>query len=141
MGFVRARLAPMIKRLQELRERLGIDTAPGALDLGEPSGTGEQLSKVDEAAPPQPADAAAQDNEPVRHTVKAAFPKRAAWLTAEMAKRSMTPYSLHKAGGPDPKTIKRILDGVPVREAKLVLIVNGLSHANDPVRLDDIPSE
>jgi hypothetical protein len=48
-----------------------------------------------------------------------AFPKRSEWLKAEMEKRKLTAYQLHKSGGPDRKTINRLLAGEPVREDTL----------------------
>ncbi len=67
------------------------------------------------------------------------FPKRAAWLKDEMRKRgAMTAYGLHKQGGPDAKTIRKILDGKPVRDPALDLIVTGLSNAGQQVKRGDI---
>jgi hypothetical protein len=74
--------------------------------------------------------------------VPAAFPERAAWLKSEMQNRDhMTPYALHKAGGPDSKTIKRILEGKPVRDSKLELVASALSHRGPKVRFVDIPAD
>ena len=81
--------------------------------------------------------------EPIAHERRspAMFYKRAAWLRTQMAARKrMTVYQLHKAGGPDKKTINRILAGYPVREEVLARLAAGLSHDNPPVAVEDIPS-
>lgn len=65
--------------------------------------------------------ASGADAEPKR------FPRRAAWLRSEMKERDATPYSLHKVGGPDPKTIKRILGGERVRDESLDHLKKGLA--------------
>jgi hypothetical protein len=70
------------------------------------------------------------------------FPERAAWLKRAMAERaSMTPYQLHKFGGPDPKTVRKILNGQSVRLDKLDLVADGLSHFGGKVSPDDIPKD
>jgi hypothetical protein len=70
-----------------------------------------------------------------------AFPERAVWLSREMkARQNMTPYGLHKAGGPDPKTVRKILDGEQVREAQLDLVVAGLSHKGPEVSRNEMPN-
>jgi hypothetical protein len=69
------------------------------------------------------------------------FPERAAWLKSEMQNRDhLTPYALHKAGGPDSKTVKGILEGKPVRDRPLELIANALSLRGPKVLLKDIPT-
>jgi hypothetical protein len=47
------------------------------------------------------------------------FPNRAAWLQSVMDKRKLKPYRIHKAGGPDYKTIRRILNGQHVNDEPL----------------------
>ncbi len=72
----------------------------------------------------------------------AAFPKRGIWLSCEMkARNNMTAYRLHKAGGPDPKTVKKILQGEKVREAQLDMIATGLSYEGSKVSRNDIPDQ
>lgn len=53
----------------------------------------------------------------------------------------MTPYQLHKAGGPDPKSIKKVLEGKPVSEVVLSRLIDGLSLGPDTVSLHDIPND
>jgi hypothetical protein len=70
-----------------------------------------------------------------------AFPERAAWLKSEMRNRGhLTAYALHKAGGPDPKTIKRILEGKLVNPGKLELVASALSLRGPMVSISDIPT-
>jgi hypothetical protein len=54
---------------------------------------------------------------------------------------NMTPYGLHKQGGPDPKTVRKILAGDWVRDGILDLIVTGLSNSGPPVSIEDIPDD
>ena len=74
------------------------------------------------------------------------FPKRAAWVEAEMKKRRITALNqLKKAEGPDRKTVKRILAGERVSTPVLRKLAIALSHyASDKhgfVTLDDIPKD
>jgi hypothetical protein len=78
---------------------------------------------------------------PENSSERVQFPQRAEWLQREMKDRdSMTPYQLHKQGGPDPKTIKKVLAGKRVHEPKLELIAMGLSHGGRRVSREDIPN-
>jgi hypothetical protein len=75
-------------------------------------------------------------------TSSGSLPKRAAWLKAEMENRGhITPYRLHKAGGPDKKTIAKILRGKPVSDEVLRKLVAGLSHEGDPLNFENIPRD
>ena len=65
---------------------------------------------------------------------------RAGWLRAALDTRKWTVQDLARHGGPDPKTIRRILAGDAVRETVLERLAQGLS-AKGPVRLDDIPND
>ncbi len=81
-------------------------------------------------------------NDPASARTAPLFPKRAAWLKSEMAKRgNMTCYGLKKVGGPDQKTTKRILEGRPVRDDKLDLVARALSFQGARVLRADIPSD
>jgi hypothetical protein len=55
------------------------------------------------------------------------FPKRAAWLKAQLRKREITASEFKGYNGPDPKTTKKILDGLPVREIVLDKVASALS--------------
>jgi len=47
------------------------------------------------------------------------FPTRAAWLTQTLGKRKLTAHAIEAMDGPSKHTVKRILDGRPVRDDAL----------------------
>ncbi len=83
-----------------------------------------------ELAPDRPAQAAEV----------ARFPRRAAWLRMQMRKRGhLTAHRLAELGGPDEKTIKKILDGHPVRDVVIEKLAAVLS-SEEEIGFRDIPS-
>ncbi len=69
----------------------------------------------------------------------AAFPVRAKWLQEQMLARSATMSGLYGAGGPDKKSIKRILAGYQVSDGVLEKLTVALGAFGRPVDLVDIP--
>lgn len=70
------------------------------------------------------------------------FQNRAAWLKEEMSKRDhMTPNRLRAVGGPDKKTIARVLSGQAVHSRVLHKLVAGLSHDGARISISDIPND
>lgn len=70
-----------------------------------------------------------------------AFPQRAVWLKEHLRDRGWNIHDLQRAGGPDRKTIQKILDGKFVREDGLEKVVNGLNHTPKGalVKMRDVP--
>ncbi len=76
----------------------------------------------------------------------AQFPNRAAWLAKRLQERSWNRHDLSRQGGPNWKTVQKVLDGQPIREDKLELLALALSKASlskklPKVTLLDIPSD
>ena len=71
----------------------------------------------------------------------ASYPGRAAWVREQMGIREMTPYRVRTVGGPDPKTVERILDGRPVGDQILYKLAKALSHDGQAVSYKDIPQD
>jgi hypothetical protein len=72
---------------------------------------------------------------------KETFPNRAAWLKMHMQRLRVTPHRLKELGGPNNKTIKRILDGKFVQEHVLTKLAEALSALGSPISVEDIPSD
>jgi hypothetical protein len=53
------------------------------------------------------------------------FPNRVAWLKLELRKRGWSKYDISQQGGPDHKTVQKILDGAAVRPG----VLKGLARA------------
>jgi hypothetical protein len=70
---------------------------------------------------------------------KTVFPARAAWLKDRLRERSWNKHDLSSHGGPDHKTVQKILDGLSVREDVLEKVAKGLSMKNAEVNVLDIP--
>jgi hypothetical protein len=70
------------------------------------------------------------------------FPKRAEWLKRELYARGWTAEDVRKWGGPDAKTVRKILQGTSVREDVLSRLAEALSSSPKfrPVRTEDIPT-
>jgi hypothetical protein len=96
-------------------------TAPEAIDL--PSAA-DSTATPTTSTPPALLAAPSTGNEP-----NCLFPKRAAWLRAEMKRRGITTaHGLASLGGPNNKTCRKILDGHPVRaDEVLPKIVDALN--------------
>ena len=75
---------------------------------------------------------------------KPQFPDRASWLNDRLRERSWNKHDLSRQGGPEQKTVQKILDGRRVREDVLEKLANALSKAPvakklPAVKLLDIP--
>jgi hypothetical protein len=57
------------------------------------------------------------------------FPDRAAWLKERLRERSWNKHDVSRQGGPDRKTVQKILDGRHVREDVLEKLAKALSNA------------
>jgi hypothetical protein len=68
------------------------------------------------------------------------FPKRASWLRASLQERSWNKHDLARQGGPDHKTVQKILDGFPVREDVLGKVVAALAKKGGKPTALDIPT-
>lgn len=84
---------------------------------------------------------------PVAATVKkgglASFPKRASWLKERLRERAWNKHDVRRYGGPDYKTVQKILDGKVVREdglEKLVEALNKKKKASE-IKLSDVPTD
>jgi hypothetical protein len=69
------------------------------------------------------------------------YPKRAAWLEAQLASRDWSAHDLQAQGGPDWKTTRKILNGLPVTRSVLEKTAAALSKKNKQVLFRDIPQE
>jgi hypothetical protein len=70
------------------------------------------------------------------------FHNRAVWLQKELAARAWNKHDLYRYGGPDNKSVQKILDGFKVREDVLEKVANALSKKhNNNVNLLDIPQD
>ena len=68
------------------------------------------------------------------------YPNRAAWLKRLMG--GLTPYAFHKQfGGPDAKSIRKILAGDPVDDDVLTKLVGALNDAGHRVTFEQIPRD
>ena len=71
----------------------------------------------------------------------AGYPKRAAWLEAELGRREWNVHDLHAQGGPDWKTSRKILDGLQVSRGVLEKTAAALSKKKKQVLFRDVPQE
>lgn len=74
------------------------------------------------------------------------FPNRAAWLKDRLRERSWNKNDLSRHGGPDRKTVQKILNGQQIREEGLEKVATALSKAHaskklPQVALLDIPQD
>lgn len=72
------------------------------------------------------------------------FRNRAAWLSLHLRQRGWDWNSLYDLGGPDRKTVKKILDGKYVRAEVIPRLVNALNHKKiDAVTIkpEDVPND
>jgi hypothetical protein len=74
-------------------------------------------------------------------TPKIAFEERATWFQNELAKRDWNVHELQGQGGPNWKTSRKILDGLPVSRGVLERVAIALSKKKHPVRFKEIPEE
>ena len=71
-------------------------------------------------------------------------PNRAAWMAVQLKERGWDKNSLYPCGGPDRKTVQKILDGKYVRAEVFRRVVDALNHQKKngvPLGLLDIPSD
>ena len=69
------------------------------------------------------------------------FPKRADWLQTRLKERAWDENDVQRQGGPDRKTVQKILRGEEVREEVLEKLARALSAKKNKVDLLDIPSD
>ena len=71
-----------------------------------------------------------------------AYSNRVAWLKERLREREhMSRTRVQSVGGPNNKTVKRILDGRPVREESLDKLAQALSYGGFKVSREDIPND
>jgi hypothetical protein len=70
---------------------------------------------------------------------RGAYLKRAAWLAAELAIREWSVHDLEAQRGPNWKTSRKVLDGLPVSRSVLEKTAAALSTPEKQVLLKDIP--
>jgi hypothetical protein len=68
-------------------------------------------------------------------------PNRAAWLQDRLTERAWNPNDPARQGGPDRKTMRKILNGGAVREDVLEKLASALSKKHGRVSLTDIPRD
>jgi hypothetical protein len=69
------------------------------------------------------------------------FPGRAAWLRERLRERVWSQNDIARHGGPDPKTVAKILRGEPVREDVLERLANVLSKKREKVDFLSVPND
>lgn len=69
------------------------------------------------------------------------FPNRAAWLKQRLRERSWNKNDVRRFGGPDRRTVQRVLDGLRIREDRLEELAQALSKKAGTVKPLDIPSD
>ena len=117
---------------QELR----LDRDPEIADISSPVGN---PSKADTpTARPKPMPAEGKDA-----LTRQPFSNRASWLKERLQERSWNKHDLsrHGYGGPDHKTVQKILDGLPVREDVLHKVADALAKRKRTVTVLDIPQD
>jgi hypothetical protein len=72
---------------------------------------------------------------------KPLFPRRATWLKERLTERGWNRNQPRKFGGPDPKTLDKILAGGEVREDVLEKLAIALSKKRGKVDITSIPSD
>jgi hypothetical protein len=66
------------------------------------------------------------------------FPGRASWLAERLRERAWNKHDVYRQGGPDHKSVQKILDGKSVREDLLHKLAAALSKANASLHLPEI---
>jgi hypothetical protein len=100
------------------------------------------LENASRAEVPKSSGARAQKPERGRaaHDDKLKQPKRAQWLKQELRARSLSKQDIERQGGPEHRTVQKILDGGPVREDVLEKLAKALSSkGGNKVSVIDIP--
>ena len=127
----------MSPRRLELRARLNIAAKGVVVDLRQLAMASSSASGVESAIPP---DGDAFSSHSTSSVAKSEFPDRAVWLTKQMDHRGWGPQQLHDAGGPDPKTIRRILAGKRVHATTRGAVAKALSTVFSSVDGADMPN-
>ena len=68
-------------------------------------------------------------------------PLRAAWLQKQLDEHGWSKYRLAAFGGPDPKSVQKVLDGLAVTEEVFQKVLQGLSAGGVKVDLDKVPKD
>ena len=68
------------------------------------------------------------------------FPNRAAWLQAQLDERHWQTPDVRRFNGPDSRTVRKMLEGEPVKQVVLEKLVQALSTKR-LVRLSDVPAD
>jgi len=99
-----------------------------------------ERSRFSNEAEPQQSDA---DRSPIEKEQMSAsparFPGRAIWLADRLQERSWSKHDVSRFGGPDQRTVQKILDGDSVRADVLGGLAQALSKKLPKVDLMDIP--
>jgi hypothetical protein len=69
------------------------------------------------------------------------YPNRAAWFQCELDRRDWSVHDLRQWHGPDWRTSRRVLQGLPVKSTVLGKIVRALSEKGERVSLRDVPHD
>ena len=69
------------------------------------------------------------------------FPNRASWLKDQMLKRGWSTADPSKYGGPDRKTVEKILRGEGVRNEVLEKLADALSKKQGKISVIDVPQD
>jgi len=96
---------------------------------------------VQAAAGPQRAPVARAKGTNHRLAVQARFPARVLWLNSQLRERGWGKSDPYKHGGPDRKTVEKILRGEPVRNDVLEKLAESLSKKKGSVNVLDIPQD
>lgn len=110
---------------------------------------GAQMGRPESAAPIIGGAASVQPvtvNGGKRKNPEPQFPNRASWLKLRLQERSWNKHDLSRHGGPDCKTVQKILDGQRIREEGLEKVATALSKAPTSKKLPtvtllDIPQD
>lgn len=81
-----------------------------------------------------------RERESKKNSIECLFPNRSAWLKERLNERSWNRNKPSKYGGPDPKTIDKILAGGDVREDVLEKLATALSKKYAKVEIVKIPN-
>ncbi len=85
-----------------------------------------------------------ESSQAAQRTKKAVFPQRASWLRVRLRERSWDHNVPRRFGGPDRKTVLKILDGFAVNEETLDKLTNALNKNKKNAKhidLLDIPND
>ena len=143
----------LASRVEHWRQKAKQTASAGSLDKPEAETTPEETEPAancaaisehaGEATPIESTQQARIKADTNRHqpSRKPKFPNRAAWLNKRLQERSWNKHDLARQGGPDHKTIQKILDGFDVREDVLEKIAVALSKKLHKVTVIDIPQD